>query len=333
MIDAVKSFQRANDLVEDGVMKPDGPTLALLNETIAAQSANFDRPHQLQSTTQPKNAKPVGDTQLAQAFEDRSNAGISAFGLATSILGIKAAKDARNKKPAPGQGQPSKQVSNTNKRTDMAPSFPPPPGYEPPDTPLPDRTESLPQAPLSPALKGRPIDEVFPTEPMIFLEISEELRRELSRPKESHRGDEFTERGEDIIFNELLPEVLQEYEGEVRNRIEHEYGSVDSKGNRKPQEHLPGRGPGHRHSSNPDGTLLNKKTGSRFRLNTANMLKDGETPEAKERRQLLQARDNSKPGDMVTALPKLRPGMDEAEFRIRTKGMLKEAVRRWIGAP
>ena len=63
------------------------------------------------------------------------------------------------------------------------------------------------------------------------------------------------------------------------------------------------------------------------------MLKDGETPEAKERRQLLQARDNSKPGDMVTALPKLRPGMDEAEFRIRTKAMLKEAVRRWIGAP
>ena len=32
MIEAVKSFQRAEGLTEDGVMKPDGPTLARLNE-------------------------------------------------------------------------------------------------------------------------------------------------------------------------------------------------------------------------------------------------------------------------------------------------------------
>lgn len=36
MIEAVRSFQRANSLVEDGVMKPDGPTIARLNESLVA---------------------------------------------------------------------------------------------------------------------------------------------------------------------------------------------------------------------------------------------------------------------------------------------------------
>ena len=171
---------------------------------------------------------------------------------------------------------------------------------------------------------------------MIFQEISEELRREFSRPVESHRGDDFTERGENILVNELLPEVLEEYEREIRDRIKHEAGALDAKGKRVKQQYLEGRGPGLRYSSNPDITLkgpriLDKET--RLHLNTADMLKDGSTPVADERQQLLRLRDNLRPGEMAAALPKLRPGMDESEFRGRAKAMLRDAVRRWIGAP
>ncbi|MEQ9172972.1 MAG: peptidoglycan-binding domain-containing protein [Rhodospirillales bacterium] len=38
LIEAVKSFQRAEGLAEDGVMKPDGPTLARLNDSLASRS-------------------------------------------------------------------------------------------------------------------------------------------------------------------------------------------------------------------------------------------------------------------------------------------------------
>lgn len=44
MIDGVKSFQRANDLVDDGVMKPDGPTLKRLNESLVAEQEPAKRP-------------------------------------------------------------------------------------------------------------------------------------------------------------------------------------------------------------------------------------------------------------------------------------------------
>ena len=44
MIEAVRSFQRANDLVEDGVMKPDGPTIARLNESLVARQERVPPP-------------------------------------------------------------------------------------------------------------------------------------------------------------------------------------------------------------------------------------------------------------------------------------------------
>lgn len=59
MIDAVKSFQRANDLAEDGVMKPEGPTLKRLNETLVARQEPAKRPS-IAPVFMPEQSNPPG---------------------------------------------------------------------------------------------------------------------------------------------------------------------------------------------------------------------------------------------------------------------------------
>ena len=69
MIDGIKSFQRRHNLRIDGVMKPDGPTLGRLNQTLAERQM----PQQASTTSGQPNATTdstdkVGDKQMAAAM-------------------------------------------------------------------------------------------------------------------------------------------------------------------------------------------------------------------------------------------------------------------------
>ncbi len=44
LFDGIKKFQRANKLTVDGIMKPDGPTLAALNHLVDRRNAKSGRP-------------------------------------------------------------------------------------------------------------------------------------------------------------------------------------------------------------------------------------------------------------------------------------------------
>ena len=54
MIDGVRSFQRRHSLREDGVMKPDGPTLGRLNQTLAERQPTTRAPNPLSKTPLPE---------------------------------------------------------------------------------------------------------------------------------------------------------------------------------------------------------------------------------------------------------------------------------------
>jgi len=54
MIDGVRSFQRRHSLREDGVMKPDGPTLGRLNQTLAERQPTTRAPNPLSKAPLPE---------------------------------------------------------------------------------------------------------------------------------------------------------------------------------------------------------------------------------------------------------------------------------------
>ncbi len=63
------------------------------------------------------------------------------------------------------------------------------------------------------------------------------------------------------------------------------------------------------------------------------MLKDGQTLSAAERRQLERLRQNLGKIGFAEGLPKLRPGMDEAEYEARVEKQLEEFFTRSFGKP
>jgi peptidoglycan hydrolase-like protein with peptidoglycan-binding domain len=285
MIDAVKSFQRANGLAEDGVMKPDGPTFERLNESILARretpssensilpgprkptagppfvpialkrpvtpSNNVDlddtsqlkpalsalglplpggvadpypsrelfnnirafqqreglrldgemkpggetesRMNALLKSTSSSNGGPTSttnentETKVAQMQEVGRHPGPSAATIAAGI----AAKIFQNRLK---EGTPT----NTNERTDVAPTPSPQPGLEPPNEKLPDRTESIPQPIELPDLSS-PLPKI--EKPTVFV---------LPAPKPGEFGDGIVERkGNEATRKEL--ERLRDY--------------------------------------------------------------------------------------------------------------------------
>lgn len=200
MIEAVKSFQRAEGLAEDGVMKPDGPTLARLNSALENASVPA-LPSNRQDTSTTSLLGPAPDptspldrhlTSLSArpgaeasgrprlpAPEGVQVAMAPAVALIPSLIGLAArtllgqtvrtATGAATAGAAGAlMGRVSKEGQNQTapERTDISPAFPPPPGYEPPDTPLPDRTES-PSKPIELSDLSQPIPET--TKPTIFI--------------------------------------------------------------------------------------------------------------------------------------------------------------------
>ncbi len=226
MIDAVKSFQRDNALVEDGVMKPDGPTLARLNETLATKAAppallqassepNAARDRHLMSLPSQSGARPTIPKKPIVAPGSQVAMGPAAA-LIPPLLGAVArtaiGNSARTAAGAAAAGAAGSLITNSNKgkgqeqpqkRTDQAPSFPPMPGIEPPDTPLPDRTESIPQPVELPDFSGSLPKTIKPT---IFV---------LPAPEPGEFGDSIVERkGNEATRKEL--ERIRDYFEQVK---------------------------------------------------------------------------------------------------------------------
>ena len=174
LIEAVKSFQRAEGLAEDGVMKPDGPTLARLNDALktsptpaapasgretgptsllnppAEPGTPLDR-HLASLPARPGAAPPMDSKKSTPEGTQVAMAPAVALippliGLAARTLLGPAARTAAGAAAAGAAGaliadqaKPGKHDTAT-KRTDIAPVFPPPPGYESPDMHLPGVT-------------------------------------------------------------------------------------------------------------------------------------------------------------------------------------------------
>lgn len=190
MIEAVKSFQRDQGLAEDGIMKPDGPTLERLNESLTQAQPSASRRQTSSLPIEPSNpldrhltslpARPGAAPQNPIKKEDLPEGTQVAvahaipflLGLAGRSIVGQAARGAAGAAAAGAAGvlmnkaiqEPARDTSKA--RMDIAPPMPPQPGYEPPDMPLPDRTES-PHEPVElPDLSG-PIPET--TKPTIFI--------------------------------------------------------------------------------------------------------------------------------------------------------------------
>ena len=170
MVDAIKSFQRAEGLEPDGVMKPDGPTLDRLNASLEAQQFS----PATASARKTADQHPTEErTQLAQMRESgRMPGSVTARGAAQRIFEKLQNSQAPSAAAAGAAGALlSKKVKErtdgqASSRMAPAPSFPPPPGYEPPDMPLPDRTETIPQPIEIPDLSS-PLPKT--DEPTIFI--------------------------------------------------------------------------------------------------------------------------------------------------------------------
>ena len=237
LIEAVKSFQRAEGLAEDGVMKPDGPTLARLNEALkthptsaapapggetgptsrlnspAEPGASLDR-HLASLPTRPGAAPPMDSKKSPPEGTQVAMAPAVALippliGLAARTLLGPAARTAAGTAAAGAAGtllgRMSKEDGNqtATERTDIAPDFPPPPGYEPPDMHLPGVTAPTTEPIELPDL-SQPIPET--KGPTVYV---------LPAPKPGEFGDGVIERkGNEKTRKEL--ERIRDYFEQVK---------------------------------------------------------------------------------------------------------------------
>ncbi|HBC08723.1 MAG TPA: hypothetical protein DC046_14260 [Rhodospirillaceae bacterium] len=221
LIEAVKSFQRAEGLAEDGVMKPDGPTLARLNDALkthptsaapapggetdptsrlnspAEPGASLDR-HLASLPTRPGAAPPMDSKKSPPEGTQVAMAPAIALippliGLAARTLLGPAARTAAGTAAAGAAGmllgRMSKEDENqtATERTDVAPTFPPPPGYEPPNIHLPGVTAPTTEPIELPDL-SQPIPET--KEPTIFiLPMPDEGLQKTGTILEDRRGN------------------------------------------------------------------------------------------------------------------------------------------------
>jgi len=268
LIEAVKSFQRAEGLVEDGVMKPDGPTLARLNETlktlpppggeIGSKSLLPPAPepstplgrHLASLPSRPGAAPPMNSKRSAPDGVQVAMGPAAALippliGVAARTLLGQAARTATGAAAAGAAGaliadqaKPDKHDTAT-KRTDIAPAFPPPPGYEPPDMQLPDLTEPATEPIELPDL-SQPIPET--ATPTVYV---------LPAPKPGEFGDGIVERKGNEATRKELERVRDYFRAKGWKHIAggrfgvgdpalSEPGSTRKPGDERSEHHVPG---------------------------------------------------------------------------------------------
>lgn len=171
--------------------------------------------------------------------------------------------------------------------------------------------------------------------------IADDFVEDIAAPLESHRGNETTKKGNDIVARECRA-VLEEDYPDLADRIEHVGGATkDGSGEKTlPEKYVPNRErsdqklDARRGSNHPDLTWqdMNKgedDSGAFAHANTATMDKDGR-PISREQSSYERLVKNVKE-EFANLLPKLRPGADEERYREDVREKCREIFAKWLG--
>jgi hypothetical protein len=163
--------------------------------------------------------------------------------------------------------------------------------------------------------------------------VAEEFLKEVLKPLEDRRGDETTRRGNDIVAQECK-KVLDEEFPDLVGKIQHIGGATKDGEKEKYLEEINvrkddsssykgSRFPDLTWGENPD----DKRNRNNTHANTVSIGKDGE-PTSKEEAALRDIRAWMGK-DLITHIPKLRPGMDEEAYRERARETCREIFTKW----
>lgn len=178
-----------------------------------------------------------------------------------------------------------------------------------------------------------PIPEAPGAQASVFLALSDEIIRDLTGPLEAHRGDAYTRRGNDIVARKVYDLLTRWFpEVNVAGHFEHDAGATKWGRGMELKERIV-RNDNTGAYSIPDIIIRDTETGRLIALNTGVALRDGRTMIADERRQLQRLRNNLGAKGIAAALPKLRPGMNEAEYESRVEDILSEFFTEHFGRP
>jgi hypothetical protein len=176
-----------------------------------------------------------------------------------------------------------------------------------------------------------------------FDALADDFIAAVTKPLESDRGDAWTQAG-NIIVAKACREVLKEDYPDLAGEIEHIGGATkDGTDEELPEKYLkdpakkaPGVDP-RQGSSHPDLTWRdngrNEESDPRAfaHANTVTTGKRGGLI-AREQRSFDKLKDKVG-ADLSTHIPKLRPGMDEDEYRRMARGKCREIFAKWLGQP
>lgn len=172
---------------------------------------------------------------------------------------------------------------------------------------------------------AKPSPHATPEEAARFEALADDFLDEVMKPLENSRGDATTRLGNDIIAQECR-KVLEEDFPDIEKRVQHSGGATkDGRGGASHKE---------RHIKNIDDE--DSKTGTsradlswkygdeEWHLNTTTMNKGGDLA-ASERRSFARLAHNVGEG-LAHHMPKLRPGMDENEYRELARKRCREIM-------
>jgi len=304
--EAIRSFQQANGLAVDGVLKPDGPTISAL----AKQLADDGVPTQTPSISAPTNDAPepapqspagsenTGHSSTQVAYWDqrdlvKPNGNLLEGG---GGLGLGGTAGAAALGGLLGGGRGGR-------------------GGGPETSPPQDQAAPPPQ----PALMSPALDHPIP---------DDDLRKELSQALENSRGDATTQKGNDIVVDECTKVIKAEFP-ELGDHLEHVGGATENglREEKIAEEVIKGPGDKWLGGSRPDVTLqFGDEKNERYRINTATMR--GERMTSREQASFDNLKRNLG-NDLASWVPKLRPGMDEDEYRARVRDACRDVAGRW----
>lgn len=245
------------------------------------------RPGEVQVAMMPTTVPGLGNVGIVGARRNPAELGEGNGGGGALALGAAAAKLLldQQRKNKEGGSKPPKDEDRSNDRSNRVAIDPPPPtpGFEPPDDPRPKREE------FPAENKIGPTTEVFPNpgEREAVLEtfpIEDSLGQWIIL--ENSRGDDDTQGKNDILIK-LYGEMFKRW----GVKAEHTHGghTHPDKDYLKERYIRPVAGIG---AARPDGTFELIGTGDKERIefNTVDNLKDGHTPDARERKALNKIR-------------------------------------------
>ena len=158
--------------------------------------------------------------------------------------------------------------------------------------------------------------------------LEDTLRDAISRPLENSRGDATTQRGNDIVVDECSKVIKAEFP-ELGDHLQHRGGATEKgEGLKKVKEEvLNGPGDKWQGGSRPDVTFqFGDEEKERYRINTTTMRGDRMT--SREQASFENLKRNLG-NDLASWVPKLRPGMDEDEYRATVRDACRDVAGRW----